>query len=267
MAKLIWDAVGERTYETGIDHGILFLMEDKQYGKGCVWNGISSVTESPSGAEATAIWADNIKYLNLYSAEEYGLTIEAYTYPDEFKECNGEAAIATGVVIGQQARKAFAFAYRTRIGNDLDESYGEKIHIAYGCRAGTTEVAHSTVNDSPEAGQFSWEVTTTPVPVEGFRPTSNVEIDSTLVNETKYNQLLAILEGTEDTYTLLASEPADWSTNFTDYYTKNASTGEYEAVTGETAPTFATDTYYSKTAGADSRLPSIDEIMDLFSEG
>lgn len=264
--KLIWDAVGERTYETGVDHGILFVNEDGTYGPGEVWNGLSNVTESPSGAEATAIWADNIKYLNLYSAEEYGLTIEAYTFPDKFKECNGMASLTPGVNIGQQTRKSFAFAYRTRVGNDLSENAGEKIHIAYGCRAGTTEVSHGTVNDSPEAAQFSWEVTTTPVPVEGFQPTSNVEIDSTLVDSTKYAQLLAILEGEEDTYTVLDSEPADWSTDYTSYYTKNAS-GEYVAVTGETAPTFAADTYYSKTAGADSRIPSIAEIQKLFAVG
>lgn len=266
MSKLIWDAVGERTYETGVDHGILFVNEDGTYGAGEVWNGLSNVTESPSGAEATAIWADNIKYLNLYSAEEYGLTIEAYTFPDKFKECNGMASLSTGVNIGQQTRKSFAFAYRTRIGNDLNESAGEKIHIAYGCRAGTTEVSHGTVNDSPEAAQFSWEVTTTPVPVEGFQPTSNVEIDSTLVDETKYNQLLAILEGTDDTYTKTTSQPADWSTNYTDYYTKSGDT--YTPVPeGSGAPTWAADTYYSKTEGTASRLPSIAEIQTLFSAG
>lgn len=267
MSKLIWDAVGERTYETGVDHGILFVVDNDSYGAGEVWNGISNVTESPSGAEATAIWADNIKYLNLYSAEEYGLTIEAYTYPDKFKECNGMASVGTGVNIGQQARKSFGFAYRTRIGTDLDESAGEKIHLVYGCRAGTTEVSHGTVNDSPEAAQFSWEVTTTPVPVEGFRPTSNVEIDSTLVDETKYNSFLAILEGTDDTYTKLATEPANWATNYTNYYTKNQD-GTYSKVpAGEGAPTFEANKYYSKTAGTDSRLPSIEEVMAHFAEG
>ena len=266
MSKLVWDAVGERRYETGVDHGILFLNEDGAYGNGVVWNGLSNVTESPSGAEATAIWADNIKYLNLYSAEEYGLTIEAFTYPDEFKECNGMANLATGVNIGQQARKSFALAYRTRIGTDLDEDAGEKIHIVYGCRAGTTQVSHATVNDSPEASQLSWEITTTPVPVEGFRPTSNVEIDSTLVNETKYKQLLAILEGTDDSYTKTTSEPADWSTNYTDYYTKSGDT--YTPVPeGSGAPTWAADTYYSKTDGVASRLPSIEEIQSIFSAG
>lgn len=263
MAKLIWDAVGERTYETGVDHGILFVNEEGAYGNGEVWNGLSNVTESPSGAEATAIWADNIKYLNLYSAEEYGLTIEAYTFPDKFKECNGMASLGTGVNIGQQTRKSFAFAYRTRIGNDLNESAGEKIHIAYGCRAGTTEVSHGTVNDSPEAAQFSWEVTTTPVPVKGFQPTSNVEIDSTLVDETKYNQLLAILEGTDDTYTLLETEPTDFTTDYSKYYKKV--NGEYVALAS--AETFEADTYYSKTAGTPSTLPTIAQIQEIFSAG
>ncbi len=267
MSKLIWDAVGERNYETGVDHGILFVNDGTGYGAGVVWNGLSNVTESPSGAEATAIWADNIKYLNLYSAEEYGLTIEAYTYPDEFSECNGITALSDGVRIGQQTRKSFAFAYRTRIGNDVNEAAGEKIHIVYGCRAGTTEISHATVNDNPEAAQFSWEITTTPVPVEGFQPTSNVEVDSTKVDETKYKRLLAILEGTEDTYTLLESEPEDWATNYTSYYTKDATTGAYSPVTGETAPTFAADTYYSKTEGTTSRLPSIPEIQGIFSAG
>jgi hypothetical protein len=266
MSKLIWDAVGQREYETGVDHGILWVQDDGEYGDGVAWNGITGVTESPSGAEANAIWADNIKYLNLYSAEEYGLTIEAYSFPDEFKECNGMASLSAGVNIGQQARKVFAFAYRTRIGTDLDESFGEKLHIAYGCRAGTTEVSHSTVNDSPEAAQFSWEVTTTPVPVEGFRPTSNIEIDSTMVDKAKYNQLIAMIEGEEDTYTVLSTEPEDWATNYTSYYTKNAA-GDYIAVTGDSAPTFAADTYYSKTVGAGSKLPTIDFIKKLFAAG
>lgn len=199
MAKLLWDQTGERTYETGVDHGILFVQESGTYGNGIAWNGLTTVTESPSGAEATAIYADNIKYLNLYSAEEFGCTIEAYTYPDEFAECDGSANIATGVSIGQQQRKSFGFAYRTRLGNDTDgDSYGEKIHLIYGCRASTTQKGYSTVNDSPEAINFSWEITTTPVIVEGFKPTANVVVDSTKVDATKYAQLLTILEGSAE---------------------------------------------------------------------
>lgn len=267
MAKLIWDKSGEKTYETGVDHGILFVNDKGTYGKGIAWNGLTAVTESPSGAEASAIYADNIKYLNLYSAEEFGATIEAYTYPDEWAECDGSASIATGVTIGQQERKSFAFAYRTKLGNDLEgDAYGEKLHIIYGCRASTSERGYQTVNDSPEAITFSWEITTTPINVEGFKPTANVIIDSTKTDETKYKRILAILEGAEDTYTKTTSEPEDWATNYTDYYTKDGNT--YTPVPeGSGAPTWAADTYYSKTAGADSRLLLPDEIIDLMSEG
>lgn len=267
MAKLLWDQIGEKIYETGVDHGILFVNKSGSYGEGVAWNGLTAVTESPSGAEASPIYADNIKYLNLYSAEEFGCTIEAYTYPDEFGVCDGSADIATGVSIGQQERKSFGFAYRTRLGNDTEgDSYGEKIHLIYGCRASTTQKGYSTVNDSPEAINFSWEVTTTPVPVTGFRPTANVIIDSTKTDETKYKKLIAILEGTDDTYTELETVPEDWSTNYTNYYTKDG-TGKYVAVTGEVAPTFSEGEYYSKTAGAASRLPFPEEIMDLMAAG
>ncbi len=267
MAKLLWDQIGEKFYETGVDHGILFVNESGSYGEGVAWNGLTAVTESPSGAEASPIYADNIKYLNLYSAEEFGCTIEAYTYPDEFGVCDGSADIAKGVSIGQQERKSFGFAYRTRLGNDSEgDSYGEKIHLIYGCRASTTQKGYSTVNDSPEAINFSWEVTTTPVPVTGFRPTANVIIDSTKTDEAKYNKLLAILEGSDDTYTKLTTVPEDWSTNYANYYTKDG-TGKYIAVTGDAAPTFSEGEYYSKTAGAASRLPLPEEIMDLMAAG
>jgi len=267
MAKLLWDQIGEKFYETGVDHGILFVNESGSYGEGVAWNGLTAVTESPSGAEASPIYADNIKYLNLYSAEEFGCTIEAYTYPDEFGVCDGSADIAKGVSIGQQERKSFGFAYRTRLGNDSEgDSYGEKIHLIYGCRASTTQKGYSTVNDSPEAINFSWEVTTTPVPVKGFRPTANVIIDSTKTDEAKYKKLLAILEGSDDTYTELETVPEDWSTNYANYYTKDG-TGKYIAVTGDVAPTFSEGEYYSKTAGAASRLPLPEEIMDLMAAG
>lgn len=267
MAKLLWDQIGEKFYETGVDHGILFVNDGVSYGEGVAWNGLTAVTESPSGAEASPIYADNIKYLNLYSAEEFGCTIEAYTYPDEFGVCDGSADIAKGVSIGQQERKSFGFAYRTRLGNDSEgDSYGEKIHLIYGCRASTTQKGYSAVNDSPEAINFSWEVTTTPVPVKGFRPTANVIIDSTKTDEAKYNNLISIIEGTDDTYTKLTTAPEDWSTNYANYYTKDG-TGKYIAVTGEVAPTFSEGEYYSKTAGAASRLPLPEEIMGLMAEG
>lgn len=194
MARLTWDATGEHLYETGIRRGVLYLQNNNgTYATGVAWNGITTVTESPSGAEATAIYADDIKYLNLYSAEEFGATIEAYTYPDEFAQCDGSASPVTGMNIGQQTRKSFGFCYRTAIGNDVaGEDYGYKIHILYGCKASPSEKSYQTINDSPEAITFSWEITTTPVEVSGFKPTACVIIDSTKCNSTK-------LEALEDT--------------------------------------------------------------------
>ena len=198
MAKLIWDQIGERLYETGVDHGVLYVQEGAAYPKGVAWNGLTAVTESPSGAEATALYADNVKYLNLMSAEEFGATIEAYMYPDEFAACNGEASLAAGVSIGQQKRKQFGLSYRTLIGNDVDSTdYGYKLHIIYGALASVSEKAYATVNDSPEAITFSWEISTTPVAVEGHKPTATVTIDSTKVDAEKLAALEAILYGTE----------------------------------------------------------------------
>lgn len=197
-APLTWDQTGERFYETGVDHGVLFVYDatTKQYGEGIAWNGLTNVSEKPSGAEATPLYADNIKYLNLISNEEFGATIEAYTYPDEFAECDGSASLADGVLIGQQKRKTFAFSYQTKIGNDVDGSdKGYKIHIVYGCLAAPTEKGYATINDSPEAITFSWEITTTPVEVEGFKPTACVTIDSTKADATKLETLKAWLYG------------------------------------------------------------------------
>lgn len=197
MSKLVWDQTGERYYETGVKMGVLYPQSASgTYPKGVAWNGLTAVTESPSGAEATPLYADDIKYLNLYSAEEFGATIEAYTYPDEFAECDGSAEVAAGVTIGQQKRKAFGLCYRTAIGNDTDgNDHGYKIHIIYGAMASPSEKAYATINDSPEAITFSWEVTTTPVSVSGFKPTASVTIDSTKVNEAKLKELEAILYG------------------------------------------------------------------------
>lgn len=199
MAKLVWDAAGERLYETGVKNCALYVMgSDGKYSKGVAWNGITAITESPSGAEATPLYADDIKYLNLMSAEEFGATIEAYMYPDEFKVCNGEAELADGVAIGQQARKTFALAYKTTIGNDTENNdHGYKIHIVYGCLAAPSERAYATINDSPEAITFSWEVTTTPVNVTGAKPTSIVTIDSTKCDKDKLAELEAKLFGGE----------------------------------------------------------------------
>lgn len=181
MAALTWDGSGERLYETGVDRGVLYVMSTGgTYGTGVAWNGLTGVTESPSGAEETALYADNIKYVSLYSAEEFGATIEAYTYPDEFAECDGSAELAGGVTVGQQARKTFGLCYRTLLGNDTDgQSHGYKLHLIYGATASPSEKAYATVNDSPEAITFSWEITTTPVNVTGMSPTASITIDST----------------------------------------------------------------------------------------
>ena len=197
MSKLVWDATGERKYETGVRNGVLYVMgEGGTYPKGVVWNGLTAVTESPSGAEATALYADDTKYPNLISAEEFGATIEAYTYPDEFAECDGSATLAAGVTIGQQPRKTFGMSYRTVYGNDVNnESYGYKLHLIYGAVAAPSEKAYATINDSPEAITFSWEVKTTPVNVTGHKPTASLTIDSTKVDETKLKKIEDILYG------------------------------------------------------------------------
>ena len=199
MAKLVWDEVGKRTYETGVDKGVLYVQDDEgAYGKGVAWNGLTAVNESPSGAEPTALYADNTKYLELTSKEEYGATIEAYTYPDEFEACDGSAEVGTGVVIGQQSRKVFGLCYRTVKGNDVkNNDYGYKIHLVYGCKAKPAQKNYQTINDSPEAITFSWEVSTTPVEVEGFKPTATVTIDSTKVAAEKLKSIEEALYGTE----------------------------------------------------------------------
>ena len=196
--KLEWDKSGEHLFETGVDRGVLYPQAaDGTYPKGVAWNGLTSVSESPSGAEATALWADNIKYLNLYSAEEFGATIEAYTYPDEFAELDGSAEIAPGAMIGQQNRKAFGLCYRTVLGNDIQgNDYGYKLHIIYGAQASPSEKSYETINDSPDAITFSWELNTTPVPVADHKPTASIVIDSTKCDPDKLADLEEILYGT-----------------------------------------------------------------------
>ena len=205
MSKLVWDKTGERLFETGVSKGVLYpIQPEGVYTKGYAWNGLSAVTESPSGAEATPIYADNIKYLNLLSTEEFAATIEAYTYPDEFAECDGSASLAKGVTIGQQARKMFGLCYRTEIGNDVDgNDHGYKLHLIYGAMAAPSEKAYATINDSPEAISFSWEVSTTPVNVSGFKPTASITIDSTKADPAKLAALEEILYGKDPT-----SEPS-----------------------------------------------------------
>lgn len=197
MAVLTWDGIGERVYETGVDHGVLYLRDGAgDYSSGFAWNGLTTVTESPTGAEPTALYADNIKYLNLLSAEEFGATVEAYTYPDEFAECDGTVAPQPGVYVGQQPRKTFGLSYRTILGNDVDlNEHGYKLHLIYGALAAPSEKAYNTVNDTPEGVTFSWELSTTPVEATGMKPTASLTIDSTAVPQANLDALETILYG------------------------------------------------------------------------
>lgn len=201
MAKIVWDESGKRIYETGVRKGVLYLQDAQgAYSKGVAWNGLTAVTESPSGAEPTALYADDIKYLELFSAEEFGATIEAYTYPAEFEKCDGSASLGTGVTIGQQDRATFGLCYRTVLGNDVKGSeFGYKLHLIYGAKAKPSEKGYQTINDSPEAITFSWEISTTPVNVAGFKPTACVTIDSTKIDADKLTQIEALLYGGDST--------------------------------------------------------------------
>ena len=197
MTRLVWDETGKRTYETGVSNGVLYVQgASGTYEKGVAWNGLTAVTEAPSGAEATPLYADNIKYLELRSTEEFGATIEAYTYPDEFEKCDGSASIGTGVTIGQQTRHSFGLSYKTILGNDTQNNdYGYKIHLIYGATASPSEKGYQTINDSPEAITFSWEISTTPIDVPGFKPTSSLTIDSTKIDAEKLTKIENLLYG------------------------------------------------------------------------
>lgn len=204
MPKLVWDQISEKLYETGTDRGVLYLLDSNNaYSKGVAWNGLTGVDENPSGAEPSNIYADNTKYIALYSAEEFGCTIRAYTYPEEFEECDGSAEVAPGIYAGQQNRKGFGFAYRTLVGNDTEgNDYGYKIHLVYGCKASPSAKTYNTINDSPDAIEFSWEVNTSPVPVPDLKPTSVFVIDTTKLSEkgkTKLTDLENILYGSDET--------------------------------------------------------------------
>lgn len=199
MAKLVWNQTGERHYETGVKNVVLYPQENGTYPAGVAWNGVTSISENPTGAEATALYADDIKYLNLISNEEFGATIEAYESPEEFDQCDGTASIAEGVTLGQQTRKAFGLSYTTTIGNDVDgTNHGYKLHIIYGGMAAPSSKSYTSISDSPEAMTLSWEVTTTPVAVTGYKPTATITIDSTKVDADKLAELEAILYGSED---------------------------------------------------------------------
>ena len=217
FAPLVWDETGKKLFETGVSNVALYPQDTTGvYGAGVAWNGVTNISESPSGAEATTLWANNGKYLNLYSVEEYASSIEAYTYPDEFAECDGSAEIAKGVSIGQQTRKSFGLAYKTLVGSDTDgNDHGYKLHLVYGCKAAPSERSHATVNDSPEALSFSWEISTTPVSVTGHKPTASVEIDSTKVDPAKLAAFEKILFGSENAAARLPL-PDEVATSFAD---------------------------------------------------
>ena len=201
MSKLVWDQSGKRLYETGVDHGVLYpIQTGGVYSKGVAWNGLTAVTESPSGADVNDIYADNMKYLGLVGAEKFGATVEAYTYPDEFAECDGSVELVKGATIGQQNRKVFGMVYRTVIGNDVDgNEHGYKLHLIYGATAAPSEKAYNTINEDPEAINFSWELSTTPVNVTGHKPTASLTIDSTKTDPTKLAELEKILFGDTET--------------------------------------------------------------------
>ena len=254
--QLVWDDTGNKLYELGIDRGVLYLNQSGSYPNGVAWNGLTGVTESPSGAEATALYANNGKYINLYSAEEFGCTIEAYTYPDEFMLCDGSAEVAKGVYIGQQTRTPFGFTYRTLVGNDSDgQDHGYKIHMIYGATASPSEKAYATINDSPEAITFSWETTTTPVNVTGQKPTATLVVDSTKCDPAKLKELEAILYGSGPV--ALEEEPEDWATAYANYF--KLEDGEYKPL--ESAESFVANRFYKN--GTAARLPMPDEVATL----
>lgn len=282
MAKLVWDAAGDRIYQTGDRNMALYVFnstaktigsDTTNYYGGVAWNGITAITESPSGAEATDLWADDTKYATMRSAEQFGGTIEAYTYPDKWEECDGSKS-ANGVTVGQQSRKAFGLAYITTVGNDTElNDYGEKLHLVYNATANPSERSYATINDSPEAITFSWEFTTTPIEVgEGYKKASLITIDSKKVNADLYAAFKLKVFGNTDTeaylplpadvisffggssqydYTVQSTEPDDWDTNYMDYFTRSGESPNYVytqvGYLGEEAPTFVAATYYKRT--------------------
>lgn len=269
MAKIKWDQLGEKKFKTGVDHGVLYPQKNGAYPIGYAWNGLTAVNKTPSGAEDNKLYADNMQYLNLKSAETLGVTIECYFYPDQWAECNGETEIAEGVFLGQQRRNTFGFSYRNKIGNDTEgEDYGFEINLIYGCSSSPSEQSNQTVNDSPEAAAFSYEVSTTPVNVSGvgpdgkpYKPLASITIDSTKVSREKLLELEGILYGKEGVY--IKTTDTDF-TEGKDYY--EFVNGEYVKTTDTT---FSPDkTYYECTSEpVEGRLPLPDEIKAIFAEG
>lgn len=266
MAKIKWDQIGQRFYKTGVDHGVLYPQKNGQYPKGVAWNGLTTITKSPSGAEDNKLYADNMQYLNMKSAEILGMTIECYFYPDEWAECNGETSLSEGVTIGQQRRNTFGLSYRNKIGNDIEgDDYGFELNLVYGCSATPSEQSNQTINDSPEAATFSYEISTTPINVSGmgpdgkpYKPTACITIDSTKIEREKMVMLEEILYGTDSVYT----ESLDTSfTDGKDYY--EFVNGEYVKTEDETYD--SSKEYYELTKeGKDGRLPLPDEIKKMF---
>lgn len=269
MSKIKWDQIGEKKFKTGVDHGVLYPQKNGSYPKGVAWNGLTTVNKTPSGAEDNKLYADNMQYLNLKSAETLGLTIECYMYPDEWAECNGESELGQGVFLGQQRRNTFGFSYRNKLGNDTEgEDYGFEINLIYGCSASPSEQSNTTINDSPEAATFSYEVSTTPVNVSGvgpdgkpYKPAASITIDSTKVAREKLIALEEILYGKDGVYTKTTDTSFD---SGKDYY--EFANGSYVKTTDTSFD--SSKVYYELTTKPiDGRLPLPDEVRELFAEG
>lgn len=268
MSLIKWDKIGEKKYKTGVDHGVLYPQKNGAYPKGVAWNGLTSVNKNPSGAEDNKLYADNIPYLNLKSAETLGLTIECYMYPDEWAECNGEASIIDGLTAGQQQRNTFGFSYRNKLGNDTEgEDYGYEINMVYGCSSSPSEQSNQTINDSPEAATFSYEVSTTPVKISGispngkpFKPTACLTADSTKLSREKMLKLEEILYGKEGTYV----EASDLSGSFGGKTYYELINGNYVVTTDDT-PSISKTYYECSVEPVDGRLPLPDELKTILS--
>ena len=264
MSRLAWDETGEHFYETGVDRGVLYPQDNNgAFPEGVAWNGLTGVTESPEGADTTTLYADNIEYLNLLSAEKYKATIEAYTYPDEFKECDGSKEIAPGVYAGQQNRKAFGFCYRTILGNDVQgNDYGYLLHLVYNGKAAPSERAYDTVNDSPEAITFSWEVNTTPIPVPNAKPSAHFEIDSTKTSTGKMAALEGILYGA-DTFSASSTYKVGDVVEYTTGEGAQAVTKVYVCKTAISTAAAWDATKWDEVGAAGPRLPLPSEVITI----
>lgn len=269
MGKIKWDQIGEKKYKTGVDHGVLYPQKNGMYPKGVGWNGLTAVNKTPSGAEDNKLYADNMQYLNLKSAETLGLTIECYMYPPEWAECNGESELADGVYLGQQRRNSFAFSYRNKIGNDTEgEDYGYELNLIYGCSASPSEQSNQTINESPEANTFSYEVSTTPIDISGvgpdgkpYKPSASITVDSTMVPREKIVALEEILYGKDGVYT--KTTDTDMEAGKTYYELVD---GAYVATKDTTFDT-GKDYYEETTAPVDPRMPLPNEVKELFAAG